>query len=102
MTGVQTCALPIYQRYHAEDGSGIGERNALSGFAPVGLFLGCLGVTLLSPNTVRLEGSNLFPWPVTLKYRGLTVQRGMESTTVTFPNGAETVITSTDPTLVSA
>ena len=68
----------FYQRYHAEDGSGIGERNALSGFAPVGLFLGSLGVTLLSPNRLRLEGSNPFPWPVTLKYRGLIVQRGME------------------------
>ncbi len=92
----------FYQRYHAEDGSGIGERNALSGFAPVGLFLGCLGVTLLAPDRVRLEGSNPFPWPVTLKYRGLTVQRGLDSTTVTFPNGAEAVVTSTDPTLVSA
>ncbi|HEY6073170.1 MAG TPA: hypothetical protein VIV15_07205, partial [Anaerolineales bacterium] len=84
------------------DGSGIGERNSLSGFAPVGLFLGCLGVTLLAPDRVRLEGFNPFPWPVTLKYRGLTVQRGLDSTTVTFPNGAEAVVTSTDPTLVSA
>jgi hypothetical protein len=29
----------FHARYHAERGTGIGERNALSGFAPVGLFL---------------------------------------------------------------
>jgi hypothetical protein len=91
----------FYQRYHAENGGGIGERNALSGFAPVGLFLGCLGVTILSPNRVRLQGANPFPWPVTLKYKGLSVQRQMEATTVTFPNGAEVTVTSTDPTLVT-
>lgn len=92
----------FHQRYHAEDGSGIGERNALAGLAPVGLFLECLGVRILSPNRVRLEGANLFPWPVTLRYRGLQVERGAESTRVTFPNGAEVTVTSPEPTFVTA
>jgi hypothetical protein len=38
----------FYQRYHAETGAGIGERNSLTGFAPVGLFMQALGVTILS------------------------------------------------------
>ncbi len=92
----------FYQRYHAENGGGIGERNALSGFAPVGLFLDCLGVSILSPTRVRLQGANPFPWPVTLRYRGLSVERGLEATVITFPNGASVTVTDTDPTLVTA
>jgi hypothetical protein len=92
----------FYQRYHAQHGGGIGERNALSGFAPVGLFLGCLGVMIISPNQVRLEGKNPFPGPVTLRYRGLVVVRDIEQTAVTFPNGASVTITEPAPTLVSA
>jgi len=91
----------FYQRYHAGHGSGMGERNALSGFAPLGLFLQTLGVTILSQRRVRLEGRNPFPWPVTLKYKGLTVVRNPDETVITFPNGAETTVTSTEAVIVS-
>lgn len=82
----------FYQRYHAEKGTGIGEQNALAGFAPVGLFMQALGVTILAGARVRLEGKNLFPWPVTIKYKGLTIVRGAEQTTVTFVNGESVII----------
>ncbi|RJP50966.1 MAG: hypothetical protein C4557_08720 [Anaerolineaceae bacterium] len=82
----------FYQRYHAEKGTGIGERNALTGFAPVGLFMQALGVTILSGSRVRLEGRNLFPWQVTIKYKGLTIVRGSEQTTVTFANGESAIV----------
>jgi hypothetical protein len=82
----------FYQRYHAETGAGIGERNSLTGFAPVGLFMQALGVTVLSGARVRLEGRNLFPWPVMIKYKGLTVVRGSEQTTVTFANGESVIV----------
>lgn len=90
------------QRYHAELGAGIGERNALNGLAPLGLFLQTLGVTIHSTTRVRLEGRNPFPWPVTIKYRGLTVVRGLEETTLTFPNGAVTTVTEIAPVIVTA
>jgi len=77
----------FYQRYHAETGQGLGERNAISGLAPVGLFLLVLGVQVLSPTRVRLEGHNPFPWPVTIQYKGLKVLRGLDHTEVRFPNG---------------
>ncbi|MCC6261434.1 MAG: hypothetical protein IT311_11285, partial [Anaerolineales bacterium] len=70
----------FYQRYHAESGAGIGERNALQGFAPVGLFMQALGVTILSATRVKLEGKNLYPWPVTIKYKGMTIVRASEQT----------------------
>jgi hypothetical protein len=82
----------FYQRYHAEKGTGIGERNSLHGFAPVGLFMQALGVTIFSAARVKLEGRNLFPWSVTIKYKGLTVVRGIEQTVVTFINGESVIV----------
>jgi hypothetical protein len=85
----------FYERYHAETGSGIGERGALTGLVPLGLFLQALGVTFLSSDRVRLEGSNPFAWPVTILYKGLKVIRGLDATEVVFSNGK--VVTVTDP-----
>lgn len=77
----------FYRAYHAETGAGLGERNPVHGLAPLGLFLQTLGVEIRSPRLVAISGKNPFPWPVTVKYRGLTVTRQMEQTTVTFPDG---------------
>ncbi len=83
----------FYQHYHAVTGAGLGERNSLTGLAPLGLFLQTLGVTILSGTRVRLEGKNPFPWPVTIRFRGLTVTRGADSTEVTFHNGKSVTVT---------
>lgn len=92
----------FYQRYHAETGAPIGERNALTGLAPLGLFLQTLGVTILSATRVRLEGKNPFQWPVTLRYRGLAVIRGLDSTEVVFANGKSVIVADPKPCIVSA
>ncbi|MGZ9223704.1 MAG: hypothetical protein ACXW4Q_16485, partial [Anaerolineales bacterium] len=91
----------FYARYHAEKGIGLGERNALNGLAPIGLFLRVLGVEILSNTRVKLEGNNPFPWDVTINYRGLKVVRGQEKTEVIFPNGKSVTVTETDPVDVS-
>ncbi len=91
----------FYQRYHAETGAGLGERNSLQGLAPVGLFMQTLGVTLLSSTRVKLEGRNPFPWPVTLAYRGVTIARGMDETVVTFVNGESVNVKDEKPCVVS-
>ena len=90
----------FYQRYHAETGAGIGERNSLHGFVPVGLFMRTLGVAILSATKVKLEGRNLFPWPVTIKYKGLTVVRAAEQTVVTFANGESAIVKNEQPCIV--
>jgi hypothetical protein len=82
----------FYRNYHAETGAGLGERNALHGLAPVGLFLQTLGVGIFSPSRVRLSGENPFAWPVTVKYRGLTVTRQIGQTEIIFPNGQSTLL----------
>ncbi|HSG42145.1 MAG TPA: hypothetical protein VLA72_03230 [Anaerolineales bacterium] len=91
----------FYARYHAENGTGIGERNALSGLAPLGLFMKILGVEILSSTKVKLEGENPFPWDVTVQYKGLKIIRGTNKTEVVFANGKSVVVTETKPTLVS-
>jgi hypothetical protein len=87
--------------YHSQTGAGTGERNALVGLAPLGLFLYTLGVKLFSPTRVEISGTNPFPWPVTVKYRGLTVLRQSEKTTVIFPDGQAVILVGTEPRIVA-
>jgi hypothetical protein len=89
------------RQYHADTGQGLGERNALQGLAPLGLFLETLGVRLISPRRVALSGLNPFPWPVTVKYRGLTVLRQKEKSVVIFPDGQTVTINDASPQIVS-
>jgi hypothetical protein len=89
------------QQYHAESGQGMGERNALQGLAPLGLFMEILGVRLISSQRVALSGTNPFPWPVTVKYRGLTVLRQKEKSVVIFPDGQAVTVTDPAPRIVS-
>ena len=91
----------FHARYHAEKGTGIGERNALSGLAPVGLFLKILGVEILSPTRVKLEGENPFPWDVTIQFKGLKLIRGMKKTEVVFANGKSVVVTDSEARIIS-
>lgn len=91
----------FYARYHAEKGTGLGERNALNGLAPVDLFLRVLGVEILSATRVKLEGLNPFPWDVTIGFRGLKVIRGQEKTEVIFTNGKSVTITDQEAVIVS-
>ena len=88
--------------YHAGTGAGRGEHNPLEGLAPRGLFLGALGVQIRSPHSVILTGKNPFPWPVTVKYRGLTVTRQADQTLVVFPDGSTTRLDDPTNVMVSA
>ncbi len=88
------------QSYNSGSGQGVGEHNSLQGLAPLSLFLDVLGLQVISPIKVRLEGQNPFPWPVTVKYRGLTVLRELDKTRVTFPGGQTAVIKSPNPQVV--
>jgi hypothetical protein len=91
----------FFARYHAEKGTGIGERNALTGLAPIGLFMQVLGVEILSSKSVKIAGENPFPWDVTICYKGLKIMRGMSKTEVIFQNGKSVVVTDTEPKTIS-
>jgi len=87
--------------YHADRGEGYGERSALHGLPPLGLFLQILGIQQLAPNRVQVCGFNPFPWPVTVKYRGMTVLCQKEKTMVIFPDGQTAVVRDPGPHVVT-
>ncbi len=87
--------------YHANDGHGSGEKNAFTGLAPLSLFMKVLGVRIISPTRVALNGHNPFPWPVTIKYRGLTVLRQHDKSNVVFPDGQTVTIKDPKPQIVT-
>jgi hypothetical protein len=87
--------------HHGETGGGLGEQNSVEGLAPLSLFLDTLGVKIISPKCVGLAGINPFPWPVTVKYRGLSVMRHAKKTIVIFPDGTTATVTDTSPCIVS-
>ncbi len=91
----------FYTCYDAETGQGLQERNTVDGLAPLELFLETLGVRILSPRKFAFEGKNPFPWPVTIKYRGVTIVRRKRRTTITFPDGQTVAITTPKPRVVS-
>jgi hypothetical protein len=78
--------------HHADTGTPVGERHSLHGLAPVGLFLEILGIRIISPWRILVAENNPFPWPVTVKYRGLTVAREHQQTHFRFPNGQTAVV----------
>lgn len=87
--------------YHAETGEGIGDRDSIYGLAPMGLFLKVLGVRLISSHKVALVGSNPFPWPITVKYQGLTILRNQENTQIIFPDGQTVTVGDSEPQIIS-
>ena len=83
----------FHRGYHALSGLGLGERDHIEGLAPTALFLETLGIRLISPQKVVVQGNNPFSWPVTVKYRGLKIVREASQTRVTFPGGQTTRVT---------
>jgi hypothetical protein len=89
------------RQYDPETGTGSGDRNAIGGLPPLQLFLKVLGIQIINPWKIRIDGTNPFPWPVTVKYQGLTILRQKEKTVVIFPDGQTTTITGSSPCLVT-
>ncbi len=81
------------EAYNAEEPGGIGDRDHLWGVAPLGLFLEVLGVRLISPRKVVLRPRNPFPWPVTIRWRGLTLRWEEARAWVTFVDGQQVEVT---------
>ncbi|MBI3242168.1 MAG: hypothetical protein HYZ49_07735 [Chloroflexi bacterium] len=81
------------EAYNSDALEGLGERDYLWGVAPVHLFLRTLGVRIISSRKVWLVGQNPFPWPVTVRWRGVTVTKIDEGALVKFPSGREVAVT---------
>jgi hypothetical protein len=91
----------FFSGYLATSGQGVGERNSLLGLAPLGLFLHVLGVQIITPYQVKITASNPFPWPVTVKYKGLTVIQQKKKAMIIFPDGQNITVRNEKPQMVS-
>lgn len=78
-----------------------GESNTLSGLAPLGLFMETLGIRLFSHQRLMVSGFNPFPWPITVKYRGIQILCEKDRATIAFPNGQSLEITDPNPRIIS-
>jgi hypothetical protein len=91
----------FFRSYLASNGHGQGEHNSLLGLAPLGFFMQVLGIQILSQWKVKISGSNPFPWPVTVKFRGLTVIQQKKNVMIIFPDGQNITLRNNKPLLVS-
>jgi len=92
----------FFPYYNAQDGQPAGQRNAITGFVPLRLFLQIAGVRIFSPSRVALWGTNPFPWPININWQGLSIKRGQTTTRVVFPDGSTYEHTSDKPVLLTA
>jgi hypothetical protein len=88
-------------RYDPGRRGGSGPRNSLRGVFPVGLFLSALGVHPVSANRLLRFGRSIFPFPVTLRWRGMTVRCEGDALTAAFPSGVERTDRGTDRILIT-
>ncbi|OGO16593.1 MAG: hypothetical protein A2Z14_11555 [Chloroflexi bacterium RBG_16_48_8] len=86
--------------YHPDFSKGSGERDHICGLVPLGLFLACLGIHFIKPNEFVLRGDNPFPWPVTVRWKGIEIRCFEEHKEVIFPNGEQLEIVGSEPRLI--
>jgi hypothetical protein len=60
-----------------------------------------LGVQIITPYQVKITASNPFPWPVTVKYKGLTVIQQKKKAMIIFPDGQNITVRNEKPQMVS-
>jgi hypothetical protein len=91
----RACYAPIL-------GGGSGPRNSLQGIFPVGLFLAALGVHPVSSSRVWVGGRSIFPFAVTIRYKGMTLTRMEDALQLEFSSGVRREFRGTRRTLIDA
>jgi hypothetical protein len=89
------------RNYHCQTGAGRGEKDHLQGIVPVNLFVEILGITIYSPRRILIEGFSPFPWPVRIQFKGLSITRNIDQTTITFPDEQFIIINDPKPRLLT-
>ena len=84
----------FHQFYNPETGLTLGERNHLHGLIPLRLFLQVAGIQNIGPGWVIVRDFNAFPFPVTVKYQGMTITCLQDHTDVAFPGGQSAQVVS--------
>jgi hypothetical protein len=93
--------MTFHRFYHSETGKPLGTANSLTSLIPVNLLLNIFGIKIINSSKVEITGSNPFPWPVTIKYRGLTVVQQENKTLVIFSDGQHISVDNNRPQIIS-
>jgi hypothetical protein len=88
------------EAYNSDALEGLGDRDYIWGVAPVALFMRAVGVRFIGPRRVWVAGHNPFPWPVTVRWKGVMVTKAGEAAVITFPTGKQVVVTGAAPQFV--
>lgn len=78
----------FYPCFDNKNGKPVGQRNNITGLAPVRLFLQIAGIRLFTPTRLAVWGKNPFPWPIHIQWQGLSLHREGAFTHVIFPDGS--------------
>jgi hypothetical protein len=100
MDGLVACVREekaFFESYNADAPQGLGDRHDLAGAAPVEALLDILGLRLVSPTRLRLEGALPFDRPITVRWHGLEVRREPKRTLITFPDGQQIELDGDEP-----
>jgi hypothetical protein len=107
-TRLMSAILPVLREtgafraaYSGSNGMPRGEWNTVSALAPLGLFLKIVGIRQIGKNEVILDGINPFPWPVTVKYQGMTITCHAQDVVVSFSTGHTITVDGSGPHRVS-
>jgi hypothetical protein len=108
VTRLMTAILPVLKdsgafrtTFSAVTGKPGGEWNAVNGLAPLGLFLRTVGIRQIGKNEAILDGINPYPWPVTVKYQGMTITCHSQDVVVSFSTGQTITVKGSGPHRVS-
>jgi hypothetical protein len=103
-TRIMSAILPVLKdpgtfrsAYSALSGKPSGEGNSIAGLAPLGIFLKIVGIQQIRQNEVILSGNNPFPWPVTVKYQGMTITCHSKDVVVSFSTGHTITVDGSGP-----
>jgi hypothetical protein len=93
--------MVLHQSFHSENGKPLGAQNTLSSLIPIGVFLEIAGIKIRNSSKIELSGHNPFPWPVTVKYQGMTVVKSEKKTLVVFPDGQNMTVDNDQQLVIS-
>jgi len=92
----------FYPSYNCDNGIPTGQPNAITGLAPLRVFLQIAGIKLIRPGQVALLGSNPFPWPIEVRWQGLWLRKAGSETHILFPDGTHYHSQATKPLIVTS
>ncbi|MBI9045207.1 MAG: hypothetical protein JEZ06_12025 [Anaerolineaceae bacterium] len=87
----------FWEKMISTTGQPIGEKNHLHGLPPINTFLKTIGIDLISDEYVIIKEIFPYSWPITVKYKGVSITRNTEYTEIIYPKGKKLKISGPGP-----